>query len=159
MTNREITIGRDRRCDIILDESCIYASSRHASLYLDGNQLMYRDYSRNGSMVNNVRVHNRTVPVQYGDYIMIASSYPLSWNQILLFFPDAHFPHKQRGGDGNEQNCSSDSVLPNLGWNWGAFMLYPFWGFVNGCWWAFLIWLFFWWSFIPNLLFGALGSK
>ena len=87
MINGEITIGRDKTCDIVLSEDCVYASQMHATMYMNGSQLMYQDNSRNGTMVNSVSVHNRAVPVSYGDSIMIAGDYPLNWNQIEYFFP------------------------------------------------------------------------
>ena len=90
MVLREITIGRSRDCDVYLDPRCDLASSYHATVYMDGNQLMYRDRSRNGTMINNVGVHNRAVPINYGDIIMIAGRYQLNWNQIMQFFPQAY---------------------------------------------------------------------
>lgn len=161
---REITIGRERQCDIVLGAECQYASGIHATIYVDGYQLMYRDKSRNGSMVNNYMVHQRAVPIQYGDSIMIAGRYPLSWNQI-----NRYFSHNMYSANSNPLNVitsgpSSNGYihqepLPKLGWNWGAFSLYPLWGFWNGCWWAFLVALFFGWTAIPSVLFGAMGSK
>lgn len=83
---REITIGRDKNSDIYLDESCKLASRNHASIFYDGNQLMFRDVSTNGTMINNVRVNHRTVPISNGDIIMIAGRYQISWSQINAFF-------------------------------------------------------------------------
>ncbi len=54
MTLREVTIGRDKNSDIYLDDRCAYASNNHATIYYDGNQLMFRDNSSNGTMINNI---------------------------------------------------------------------------------------------------------
>ena len=80
MILREVTIGRSKDCDIYLDPRCEFASSYHATIYMDGTQLMYKDCSRNGTLINNVSVHNRAVPIKYGDVIMLAGRYQLSWN-------------------------------------------------------------------------------
>ena len=71
MILREVTIGRSKDCDIYLDPRCEFASSYHAAIYMDGTQLMYKDCSRNGTLINNVSVHNRAVPIKYGDVIML----------------------------------------------------------------------------------------
>jgi pSer/pThr/pTyr-binding forkhead associated (FHA) protein len=47
---------------------------------------MYRDISRNGTIVNDVMVKQRAVPIRHGDIIMLAGSYLLDWNQIDMFF-------------------------------------------------------------------------
>ncbi len=87
MTIREVTVGRSKDCDIYLDAVCQYASHHHGTLYYDGNQLMFRDTSANGTLVNNINVHHRAVPVHHGDVIMLAGRYPLTWKQIEAFFP------------------------------------------------------------------------
>lgn len=84
---RVITIGRDINCDIVLSEACIYASQKHATMYMDGEQIMYRDNSTNGTFINNISVHNRTVPVEFGDVIMLAGNYQLDWSKIEEYFP------------------------------------------------------------------------
>ena len=127
---------------------------------MDGRQLMFRDNSRNGTLINNIMVHNRAVPVNYGDTIMIAGKYHLNWNQIEGFFPRS----QSVGKDYQEPLVAppvttSNIGSPDLSWNWGAFMLYPLWGFWNGCWWGILVAFFFGWTVIPNFIFGACGSS
>ena len=157
---REVTIGRSKECDIYLDPRCKYASGVHATLYYEGGQLMYRDISTNGTVINNVKVHNRAVPVRLGDAIMIAGMYPLSWKQIDSFFPPAQRGATNMGGAsaagisvparasyappaqevpvGSGQ--SAMGAQPRLSkWNWGAFYLNGIWGLFNGCWWILLI--------------------
>lgn len=86
---REITIGRDNTCDIFLDECCDRASRHHGSIFLDGTQLMFRDNSINGTIINNIKVSKRSVPINNGDIIMIAGMYQISWSQINSFFPSS----------------------------------------------------------------------
>lgn len=162
MILREVTVGRSRDCDIYLDERCIYASSHHATIYYDGNQLMYRDCSSNGTMINNVSVKHRAVPIRRGDTIMVAGKYQIGWNQIEVYFPSnqRQMPPQQPvyqervavGPDTSELNLSK--------WNWGAFSLYPIWGLFNGCWWGLLIGIFLgcFWP-IPNIIFGVCGTR
>ena len=152
---REVTIGRDKNCDIYLDQQCKYASGHHGTLYYDGTQLMYCDTSSNGTLINNVSVKHRAVPVRRGDSIMIAGQYPINWNQIDAFFPSTHMvmPQPQPTPQPEPQ------VKPDTdSWSWGAFALYPIWGFFNGCWWAFLV-AFVSWSFLPSILFGIFGRR
>lgn len=140
MNLREVTIGRSKNCDIYLDSRCRYASNMHATIYYDGNQLMYKDTSTNGTMINNVNVHNRAIPINREDIIMIAGKYPLSWNQIDSFFPYA--PKKQMSTlvTASSSVAPSNVQQPNMSkWNWGAFFLPGIWGLLNGCWWLFLL--------------------
>ena len=154
---REVTIGRDKNCDIYLDPRCKYASGHHGTLYYDGTQLMFRDTSSNGTLINNVSVKHRAVPIRHGDTIMIAGQYPINWNQIDAFFPSTPLPvqpvkQATQASAGAEVKPDTDS------WSWGAFALYPIWGFFNGCWWAFLVSLVSW-SLVPSILFGVFGRR
>ncbi len=153
MNLREVTVGRNPRCDIRLDDRCQFASNMHGTIYFDGNQLTFRDNSTNGTMVNNVLVHRRAVPIQHGDSIMIAGKYPLNWNQIDAYFPplQAAAPVVQRfeppvsGTTMMQSPVSAVALDPNLSrWNWGAFGINGIWGLFNGCWWMFLINLALW---------------
>lgn len=164
MNLREVTIGRAKDCDIYLDSRCKYASGHHGTIYYDGNQLMYRDTSSNGTLINNINVKHRAVPIHRGDTIMLAGQYPVNWNQIDSYFPYSPQPQREMG------TVLNDAVLPPQDsvpveviakWNWGAFGLYPIWGFFNGCWWAFLVGLFFgfWFYPIPNIIFGIYGGR
>lgn len=168
MNLREITVGRSKACDIFLDPRCQYASNQHGVIYYDGTQLMFRDTSTNGTLINNVSVHWRAVPIYRGDAIMLAGKYPLSWKQIDVFFP----PGTEPGGptmvglaapfprETGQSTPPAELTPDTTKWNWGAFGLYPIWGFFNGCWWGILISIAFGWLWpLPNILFGALGSR
>lgn len=160
MILREITVGRSKDCDIYLDPRCRYASNYHGTIYYDGNQLMFKDGSTNGTMINNVSVKHRAVPIYRGDTIMLAGRYQINWNQIDSFFPP--LPVQNRGTvlDESMHSQTISPVVNTSKWNWGAFGLYPIWGFFNGCWWAFLVSFFFWWTYpIPNIIFGVYGTK
>lgn len=86
MNPREITIGRSPNCDINLDQRCKYASNMYGVIYFDGNQLMFKDTSSNGTMINNISVRKCAVPIRRGDSIIIAGRYPVNWSQIDSFF-------------------------------------------------------------------------
>lgn len=147
MNLREVTIGRSTNCDIYLDQRCAYASNEHGKIYYDGAQLMYQDTSTNGTLINNVSVRKRAVPIKRGDVIMIAGKYLLPWNQIDSFFPD--FPQRQATiaepsrmsvPQTNPPLAQQPGQPANLGkWSWGAFVLTWIWGIFNGCWWILLI--------------------
>lgn len=145
MNLREITIGRSKDCDIYLDSRCKYASNMHGTIYFDGNQMMYKDTSTNGTLINNISVRHRAVPIKHGDIIMLAGKYPLNWCQISSFFPYSQHTSSNPVGviadlnlTKSEQSCSSDSLELSK-WSWGAFVLSWIWGFFNGCWWMFLV--------------------
>lgn len=141
MNLREVTIGRSASCDIFLDSRCKFASSIHGTIYYDGSQLMYKDMSTNGTLINNVNVHKRAIPINRGDVIMIAGQYPLSWNQIDAFFPaminrsvtNTVIAHSKPA---NVQFMEEPNTSK---FNWGAFFLPGLWGLFNGCWWLFLL--------------------
>lgn len=138
---REIVIGRSRNADIYLDRNCIYASSYHATIYMDGTQLMFKDTSTNGSMVNNVNVRHRAVPIKQGDVIMLAGQYQLSWNQINRFFPPSFV--QQAPPPPKHVTIETSAPVQQMPvtdkWSWGAFQFTWIWGLFNGCWWITLI--------------------
>lgn len=171
MNTREITVGRSKDCDIYLDPNCQFASSHHAVIYYDGMQMMYRDTSTNGTMINNQRIHRRAVPIRHGDIIMLAGKYQLNWNQIDYYFPpqqqQSFYGAPNRATEGTQpanfrmaEEAASASPVDVNKWSWGAFALYPIWGFFNGCWWAIFIGIFLGWlAPIPNILFGIYGGR
>lgn len=143
MNLREVTIGRSKDCDIYLDQRCQYASNLHGTIYYDGSQLMYKDSSTNGTLINNISVRKRAVPIHRGDIIMIAGKYPINWNQIDSFFP---YKPEQRQvgtivdvGTAMSQQATASEPLNLSKWSWGAFTLSWIWGFFNGCWWMLLV--------------------
>ena len=114
----------------------------HGTIYYDGNQLMFRDNSSNGTMINYISVRKRAVPIRRGDSIMIAGKYPINWNQIDSFFP--YMPPTPIGtivdiSKSMSQQVSNTEPLDLSKWSWGAFVLSWIWGFFNGCWWMFLV--------------------
>ncbi len=170
MTLREITIGRSKDCDIFLDPRCQYASNYHATIYYDGTQLMFKDTSSNGTLINNVSVKHRAVPIHHGDIIMLAGKYQINWNQIDSFFPST--PSSRP----SQTVASSQVSLGNVDtskFSWAAFFLSGIWGLFNGCWWMILVNIgYFILAFIPivgiisglaslitNIFFGINGTR
>ena len=157
MILREVTVGRSKDCDIFLDPRCVYASSYHGTIYYDGNTLMFRDTSSNGTMINNVSVRNRAVPIHHGDIIMLAGQYQLNWNQIDAFFPNVNQNNTARRTMLFDRDVIDNSrqTVPEFKWNWGAFGLYPIWGFFNGCSWGIAVSIFLGSLYpIPTIIFG-----
>ena len=181
MIQREVTIGRAPDSDILFDPNCIHVSNHHALIYRNGNQLFFKDMSTNGTIINRMRIHGTTVAIHQGDVILLAGRILLSWERINIFFPaEAVLPsngnrtyidpqyvstpeNKHSNYSISEEknfNLAAQIEIETSRFNWGAFLLYQFWGFANGTWWAFLIAVFFGWAFpIPNILFGIMGSK
>lgn len=175
MTLREITIGRSKDCDIYLDPRCQYASNYHATIYYDGTQLMFKDTSTNGTLINNVSVKHRAVPIRHGDIIMLAGKYQINWNQIDAFFPSA--PVSQPMGV-NVAPAASPAAAPSTyvdtsKFSWAAFLMSGIWGLFNGCWWMLLVNIgYFILAFVPilgiisgiaslitNIFFGINGTR
>ena len=80
---------------------------------------------------------------------------PSNQQQSVVYGPIAIDEEKSSASNNSSINIEVETAR----FNWGAFFLYPFWGFANGMWWAFLISWFFGWTIIPNILFGIMGSK
>lgn len=152
MDLREITVGRSSNCDIYIDPRCQYASNMHATIYYNGQHLVYRDTSSNGTVINGRPYKHQEVVIHRGDQILLAGKYQLPWSKIESFFPvitgtmaqpQASIPTKPNYAQqqpATPQQPVNDYVETN-GWSWGAFSLYPIWGFANGCWWAIFIWI------------------
>lgn len=172
MVSREITVGRSETCDIYLDPRCEYASGNHGTIYFDGYQLVFKDTSSNGTVINGTKIKHQAVPIRRGDTILLAGKYQLDWAHIDKFFPN--LPQMQRGGatvidqpanvspnpGGAANTGSADTTQPLTSkWSWGAFALYPIWGFFNGCWWAIFVWFFLGWCIIPSIVFGIFGRR
>lgn len=159
-----ITVGRSESSDIYLDEKFVYASKRHGIIFYDGNQLMYRDMSSNGTMINNKSVKHRTVPIRRGDIILVAGRYQLDWNKIDTFLPQrpigTAFAQQEPSG-GWQGSIYAPAVMDTNKWNWGAMGVYPVWGLFNGCWWAALVGLLVGLLLfpLPNIVFGYYGTR
>lgn len=121
---------------------------------------MFKDTSTNGTSINNISIKQRAVPIHRGDIIMLAEKYPVNWNQIDIFFPPALPKPIVCVAENKVPPQPVAPVTDTNKWNWGAFGLYPLWGFFNGCWWAFLISIVAGWLYpIPNIIFGVYGTK
>lgn len=71
---KQTTVGRNKKADVILNESDNRLSGVHFILQLKDNQLTVRDAgSTNGTMVNGVKVRDNMVPVRNGDTVSVGS--------------------------------------------------------------------------------------
>jgi len=146
MDLREITIGRSSNCDIYLDPRCDYASNMHATIYYNGQHLVFRDTSTNGTIINGRLYKHQEVIIHHGDQIVLAGKYPLPWQKIDSFFPvitgtmaQQAPPRPDYVNNQMPPTPPAEEYVETGGWSWGAFSLYPIWGFANGCWWAIFI--------------------
>jgi pSer/pThr/pTyr-binding forkhead associated (FHA) protein len=68
LNNPATTIGRDPSCDICLQSRSV--STRHAIIEIGSDGPLLRDLnSKNGTIVNETRVQNATIPLVHGDVI------------------------------------------------------------------------------------------
>lgn len=76
----KITIGRDKHCDIRIENQNV--SNRHAHIQISGNSYILTDHSKNGTLVDNTILHNKSMQVTPDSLIVLASIIPLDWKRI-----------------------------------------------------------------------------
>ena len=82
---QKITIGRNRYCDIKVDDQYQDVSRNHATI-TKGESLVFEDNSSFGSFVNGQKVHHAQAPINQNDHIRLGYKYLLSWNEISKHF-------------------------------------------------------------------------
>lgn len=97
---KTISIGRDSRNDIPVDERWDTVSNRHGEITFAEGNLIFTDHSSNGTVINGQRIHNMSVGIYPGDVIMLANVYELSWDAIGSFFPHPGRPTVTRNSRG-----------------------------------------------------------
>lgn len=105
-----ITIGRDYRCDVRIDQSWDTVSNEHAEIKNQGGTLVFYDHSSNGTLINGQKVHNRNVEIYPGDEIRLAGVFELEWNVINRYFPNLHRPTVARNIRGEEPSTGRKTV-------------------------------------------------
>lgn len=94
MGNKTITIGRDKKCDLVVEDipQNQKVSGRHATITevnvedAPQKQFILEDHSTNGTYVNSTFIHNGTYKVKEGDVITLGHDYLLDWDLVLPFF-------------------------------------------------------------------------
>lgn len=94
MGNKTITIGRDKKCDLVVEDipQNQKVSGRHATITevnvgdAPQKQFILEDHSTNGTYVNSRLIHNGTYKIKKGDVITLGHEYPLDWDVVLPFF-------------------------------------------------------------------------
>lgn len=70
LTSPTTVIGRDPSCDLVLQSRSV--SSRHAVIEFGPDGPILKDLnSKNGTLVNETRVQNATIPLVHGDVIRV----------------------------------------------------------------------------------------
>ena len=164
----KVTIGRDPKNTIVVDERYDTVSSKHAEIELtaDGRYL-FIDHSTNGTMINNQKIHNGSMYVREGDQIFLANAFQVSWAEIKSKAPIGRATvqrniHANPGVGGRETDQYAGRVqapyvppappMPpvqnNYGgqptdeelskWSWGGFLLGWIWALGNSVWWGLL---------------------
>lgn len=79
---RTFYIGRNSDNDIVYNESSV--SGRHAEITVgDDGQIVFTDYSTNGTYINGNPVHHASQSVMYGDEIIFPGNIRFDWNMIM----------------------------------------------------------------------------
>lgn len=114
-----LTIGRSRRCDIIIPYEKI--SRQHARISVVGGQYVYEDIGKNGSVIGGRIIHGERVLVAAGTEILLAGRVPLPWTQVYSMLP-LHGVHPFDGETKYEPHPMEQNVvsLPDedLGVGW-----------------------------------------
>lgn len=177
MINNKILIGRSYDCNLRIDERFNMVSNHHAIISVTQKGLLFEDISTNGSTVNGINVHHRSVIIRLGDIIVLASQYQLKWEIIQPYlhtptiindvpvFDDVNttkFIKPVYTNDLNDAKQVKDKTISIGGWNWGAFTFSWLWGVSNRIYWPLIIMIPFvgWvaWPIIAILL-GIKGNQ
>ena len=79
---RTFYIGRNPDNDIVYNDGQV--SGRHAEITVgDDGQIIFTDYSTNGSYINGNPIHHASQQVMYGDEIVFPGDIRLDWNMIM----------------------------------------------------------------------------
>lgn len=85
--DNKVIIGRAPECDVVVDQAFSRVSNEHATLEIQDGQLIFKDHSSNGTMINGRLIHHSSIAIQNGDKIMLADTYEITWPTILRLFP------------------------------------------------------------------------
>lgn len=72
-----ISVGRHEDSTLYIEGT--YVSSRHGLIYLDSNDLIYEDFSKNGTYIQGIAIHKspfKSIKINEGDEIILAGNYP-----------------------------------------------------------------------------------
>ncbi|MDE5998251.1 MAG: FHA domain-containing protein, partial [Muribaculaceae bacterium] len=92
MNANKITIGRDPKNDIRIDDHWDTVSNRHGEISYSNGQLTFTDHSSNGTVINGQKIQNTAVGIYRGDSIRLANAFNLEWSVIERFFPEMNRP-------------------------------------------------------------------
>lgn len=109
----KVNIGRSPQADIRVGEEWDTVSNDHASIELQGEQLVFTDHSTNGTLINNQKIHNTTVDIFPGDKILLAGRFELSWNVLSNYFPHLKRPTVTRNIRGDQGGAMGRATVPN----------------------------------------------
>jgi DNA-binding winged helix-turn-helix (wHTH) protein len=93
LIDKDLVIGRDVNCDIVIITPDKQVSRRHAIITIDDGEMFLSDLgSKNGTHLNSERVSNRPVKLEDGDTIQIALA-----QQFVFLSSDATVPLDTEG--------------------------------------------------------------
>lgn len=82
---KTITVGRYPTCDIIIED---YDVSRvHAEVSRYEDKFLYKDTSKNGSLINGKLCKCESVIVEAGTEILLSGRVKLPWIQVYMLLP------------------------------------------------------------------------
>jgi len=121
MEEKRILIGRDKRCDLVIEDIPQNAkvSGRHATITEADDSMdrlfILEDHSTNGTLVNSKLVHHGTYYMRIGDTIVLGQDYVLDWDVLLPFFDGRKTQRKPIGLETvikPQNNFASDERIP-----------------------------------------------
>lgn len=113
MNGNKVTIGRDPKNDIRIDDRWDTVSNLHGEISCSNGQLSFTDHSSNGTVINGQKIQNTTVGIYRGDSIRLANAFNLEWGVIERFFPEMNRPTVTRNVRGESLNEGRRTVQMN----------------------------------------------
>lgn len=114
MAKTKISIGRDSRSDIFVDDRWDTVSNEHADIELRDGNLVFYDHSSNGTVINNQKIHNTNVGIYPGDVILLAGKFELSWDVINQHFPQSQRPTVIRNVRGERGTAERETIQQDI---------------------------------------------
>lgn len=100
----KISIGRDPKNAICIDQRYDTVSNSHADIVDDEEGLLFTDHSSNGTIINNQKIRGTSVHIYQGDKIFLAGVYELQWHEINRYFPQTGRKTVTRNIHGEQQS-------------------------------------------------------
>lgn len=96
--------------DIVINSPIV--SRSHADICCnDDGTYVITDHSTNGTIVNGISLNHNSMPVRFGDVVMLSGKIPLDWNRVNAVNQSGTSYSGAYGNSGGTQSSSSNSSI------------------------------------------------